>query len=691
MVRVLVVGDVEGDIEAVSAKISALNRKSGPFACAVLLSPVGDTSRLPPSFSCALPTYFAAQDHGGSDSPRVVAPNLHYVGSAAARRLYGLTVLFCAAGYDDPSSGTSALPPEIDAALRTAGVFGAGFSGIDVLVAQPVPRGVDLVAPARASRSRLVARLALLTRPRYHFTSATTYVALPPFSCPGAVHGTRLLAIAPACKQRAIKGQRWVYAADVQPLELMTPAQRTETAPRSAVRPPYNNADSAAEAAAAHTNETREMRLKRALAAEAAAEGGGTGTQHFWDMSRGRGRGGRNGGDGAKRPRVERDEGDASLQMTRRRSRNQARPARPETPANAACWFCLANNKDSHLVVDVGSHVYLALAKGGITRDHLLIVPVDHVRNSLDSRLETSARAEISRYKQCIRAYFKSLNGSGAYFFERAVFTRGGLHQMHMHIQAVPIRPEAAESVLRTAKDVAKRYGITLEEVGAQDASDAVKDRITGDIGDAEFFWAEMPGGEGFVHMVRNMEENEAGGPRGGKGKGDEVGQGNGESQKDGGTLVTGAGNATVENEMDSGIADHEGREGSDEKGTVSGTAVSEVEEERDRAEEDKEADDEGIENKKDGVEEDDHGDGEREKKVETNGESERRKDTESKKKNTHRTGHPLQFGRAVAANALGRSERVDWKQCVGAHSEETRNAERLRDAIEPFLPEECE
>lgn len=53
----------------------------------------------------------------------------------------------------------------------------------------------------------------------------------------------------------------------------------------------------------------------------------------------------------------------------------RATPAQPPAP----CWFCLSSPQvEKHLVVSVGTQVYLALAKGGLTSDHCLILPIEH-------------------------------------------------------------------------------------------------------------------------------------------------------------------------------------------------------------------------------------------------------------------------------------------------------------------------
>ena len=48
------------------------------------------------------------------------------------------------------------------------------------------------------------------------------------------------------------------------------------------------------------------------------------------------------------------------------------------------CWFCLGGSKvERHYIVSVGDKSYLAYAKGAINKDHLLIIPIDHVQSSV--------------------------------------------------------------------------------------------------------------------------------------------------------------------------------------------------------------------------------------------------------------------------------------------------------------------
>ncbi|KAI8837331.1 CwfJ C-terminus 1-domain-containing protein-like protein [Chytridium lagenaria] len=89
----------------------------------------------------------------------------------------------------------------------------------------------------------------------------------------------------------------------------------------------------------------------------------------------------------------------------------------------AGCWFCLSNPKlEKHLIVNIGSEAYVALAKGGISEwgGHLLIVPLGHYTNM--RTLEAGAGAtvtltEVDRIKREISKAFQK-RGEEAIFFE---------------------------------------------------------------------------------------------------------------------------------------------------------------------------------------------------------------------------------------------------------------------------------
>lgn len=69
------------------------------------------------------------------------------------------------------------------------------------------------------------------------------------------------------------------------------------------------------------------------------------------------------------------------------REGDEGGPKRPPQP----CWFCLSSPEvEKHLVVAVSDCCYLALAKGGLSPFHALILPVGKF-DSLCYRIERSS------------------------------------------------------------------------------------------------------------------------------------------------------------------------------------------------------------------------------------------------------------------------------------------------------------
>ncbi|MCI24642.1 zinc finger CCCH domain-containing protein 64-like, partial [Trifolium medium] len=71
------------------------------------------------------------------------------------------------------------------------------------------------------------------------------------------------------------------------------------------------------------------------------------------------------------------------------------------------CWFCLSSpNVESHLIISIGEYYYLALAKGPLVEDHVLIIPVEHMPNTLS--LSSESDAELLRFQNSLKRYFKN-------------------------------------------------------------------------------------------------------------------------------------------------------------------------------------------------------------------------------------------------------------------------------------------
>merc|ERR1712223_883439 len=70
---------------------------------------------------------------------------------------------------------------------------------------------------------------------------------------------------------------------------------------------------------------------------------------------------------------------------------------RPPPQPTGPCWFCLSSPEvEKHLVVSIGDHAYLALPKGPLNENHLLILPIAHHRCALELPEEVAEKLKSS-------------------------------------------------------------------------------------------------------------------------------------------------------------------------------------------------------------------------------------------------------------------------------------------------------
>ena len=59
--------------------------------------------------------------------------------------------------------------------------------------------------------------------------------------------------------------------------------------------------------------------------------------------------------------------------------RSDIREGKRQKREEGDCWFCLGGEHvRKHMVVSVGHHCYVALARGGVNSQHILILPIQH-------------------------------------------------------------------------------------------------------------------------------------------------------------------------------------------------------------------------------------------------------------------------------------------------------------------------
>ncbi|KAJ7955895.1 zinc finger CCCH domain-containing protein 64 [Quillaja saponaria] len=163
------------------------------------------------------------------------------------------------------------------------------------------------------------------------------------------------------------------------------------------------------------------------------------------------------------------------------------------------CWFCLSSpNVELHLIISIGESYYCALAKGPLVEDHVLIIPVEHMPNTLS--LSPESEVELSRFQNSLNMYFKT-QGKEVIFFEWA-----SRRSTHANLQVIPI-PSSRSPVVRNVFNLAaEKLGFKFEETKVNSSSDGRKFLRTNIDRNLSFFYAELPGGTILSHPV---EENE--------------------------------------------------------------------------------------------------------------------------------------------------------------------------------------
>ncbi|WZZ21403.1 hypothetical protein YC2023_122790 [Brassica napus] len=177
----------------------------------------------------------------------------------------------------------------------------------------------------------------------------------------------------------------------------------------------------------------------------------------------------------------------------------QRKPRSENANRSKECWFCLSSpSVESHLIVSVGESFYCALPKGSLVDDHILIIPIEHLPNTL--ALSPEGESELSRYRNGLRNCYKS-QGNDAVFFELV-----SKRVSHANLQVVPVPSSRARLLPNIFSLAAEKLGFKLVTKKFSDSSEGRKylqkeyDAALG------LFYVELPDGTVLSHT---LEENE--------------------------------------------------------------------------------------------------------------------------------------------------------------------------------------
>lgn len=464
--KILVSGDVRGKFKSLMKRVSSVNEKSGPFDYLLCVGdffgPSDDEWNMLKSGKIEVPitTYVL----GPNDVEHTVkysdingcelCPNISYLGKRGVfTTSNGLRIAYISGksdGLSDCSFSESDVTCVRDVCLKGQ----ANFKGVDVLVTSSWPQDIskfhDKADKDLPVGSHLLSWLSAHIKPRYHFSGLhDKHYERSPYKNESAQgdtsqHNTRFVALASVGNPTK---QKWLYALSIVPMEHMRASELYQGTTDETMSP-FSGL----------------VRLSNPRGVQEKS------TQFFYDMNASsdsrRGKRGRNDDGGQERKKRERPVFDQEK-----------------------CWFCLSSPQvEKHLVISIGTEAYLALAKGGIVDDHVLILPVTHHQSTAEASQELLD--EIERFKEALKKMC-SKQKKAVVFYERNYKTS------HMQIQAIPIPENATRELREVFQDCAQAEGFELDELPKH----AKLDQIAG--AGVPYFHVELPSGDKLYHRIR--------------------------------------------------------------------------------------------------------------------------------------------------------------------------------------------
>jgi len=201
----------------------------------------------------------------------------------------------------------------------------------------------------------------------------------------------------------------------------------------------------------------------------------------------------------------------------RNAERDERRRDRPPATPPTGCWFCLSNEKDTHLVASIASESFVSLDKGGIVPDHCQVVPVEHTPSFCS--MTPSAAEEVWLYLRGIR---KCLASGGGGFPERAadgglpeprdlvVFERHlalrGKGGNHCHMNCVPIPRSKSGKARKIFEQAATRLNFEWTVLEKPKNASELQLGLASVAGDGEYFAVHLPCGSVFARKIQPRE-----------------------------------------------------------------------------------------------------------------------------------------------------------------------------------------
>eukprot|EP00079_Xenopus_tropicalis_P013168 XP_002941169.2 PREDICTED: CWF19-like protein 1 [Xenopus tropicalis] len=478
--RVLTCGDVYGRFDVLFNRVRVIQKKSGQFD---MLLCVGSFFGTSPESQTLWEEYKSGAKKApiqtyvlGANNQETVkhfkdvdgcelAANITYLGRKGLfTGASGLQIAYLS-GIESSSEPAPAycFTAKDVTSLKMSLTSNSKFKGVDILLTSPWPKEVSNYGnalPNEASKkcgSALISNLAFTLRPRYHFAAleGENYERLPYRNHlvlqENAQHVSRFISLASAGN---LEKKKYIYAFNIVPMSLMDIAELVKQ-PLDVTENPYRKSD----------KEPQWSKGNKSTEEEEATQ------QFFFDLNKPQGKKRHTDGKGGQW--------------------SQAKQPRQHPQPTDPCWFCLASPEvEKHLVVSIGDHCYVALAKGGLTSDHVLILPIGHYKATVD--LSPDVVKEVELYKAALKKFFKTKA-------KRYVLFERNYKSQHLQLQVVPLPLSCCttEDIKETFIVQAQEQGMELLEIPVHSDIKQIAQPGT------PYFYVELDNGEKLFHRIK--------------------------------------------------------------------------------------------------------------------------------------------------------------------------------------------
>ncbi|CAH8853099.1 unnamed protein product [Trichobilharzia szidati] len=454
--KVLICGDVKGKVKALFSRVLKIMATAGQFDMMFCLGDFFGNNieevegLIDGNIAVPLPTYIvsplteSARKFCDQESGCKLCSNLTYLGSKGTyTTMTGLRVVYMA--EREVNSDSSSLPPSLLSEALAAEDY--GFLGVDLLLTCQWPKHIDncivgqfpdTCQPCLDAASMSISRLAFLTRPRYHFSCGNgVYYERSPYRNhrvlqEKACHTTRFIALADV---KNPLNQKYLYALKLTPIDKMDHLDLINQPPDVTENPYLGVID-------------REPVADKETEVQT--------DQYFYNL------------DAKKEPYIPRKKGFSQKRRLNssvsdetaliKRFSNDGEDTSQEgfqekidkNKIHDDCWFCLGNPEvKKHLLVSIGTQVYVALPRGPIVPDHVLILTIGHYQSWITC--PDYVREEIQAYKSRLKRMYDAQNKT------MVVFERN-LKTQHYQLQVVPVPYSVAAHVKQSFLDMSVSF-----------------------------------------------------------------------------------------------------------------------------------------------------------------------------------------------------------------------------------------